>query len=67
MMHSLSNQVCNKASGYAEYPVPVAVTEYSLTTGITTPDFEKRFFKAQVEAWNWSAGSTFASSPSLVV
>ncbi|GAA98943.1 glycoside hydrolase family 5 protein [Mixia osmundae IAM 14324] len=54
-------QVCNDAKGYVGYPVPVAVTEWSLTSGVTTSSFETQFYEAQASAWAWSGGSVFWS------
>ncbi|EJU04688.1 glycoside hydrolase [Dacryopinax primogenitus] len=54
-------QVCQDASSYQGYPVPVAVTEWSLTTGLNGSSFETRFYEQQVTAWAWSAGGVFWS------
>ncbi|KZO96716.1 glycoside hydrolase family 5 protein [Calocera viscosa TUFC12733] len=54
-------QVCQDAASYEGYPVPVAVTEWSLTTGVNDTSFESQFYAQQLTAWAWSAGSVFWS------
>jgi len=54
-------QVCQKAAAYTTYPIPTAVTEWSLTTGIIDDSFFKQFYAAQASAFSVSAGSIFWS------
>ncbi|KZT57888.1 glycoside hydrolase family 5 protein [Calocera cornea HHB12733] len=54
-------QVCQDAASYEGYPVPVAITEWSLTTGVNDTSFESQFYAQQLTAWAWSAGSIFWS------
>lgn len=55
------NQVCNNANNFASYPVPIAITEWSVRTGVSDPSFEKTFYKQQATAWANTGGGIFWS------
>ncbi|KAL7007213.1 hypothetical protein EMMF5_003052 [Cystobasidiomycetes sp. EMM_F5] len=59
---SLLAQVCQKAQSYATYGVPVAVTEWAVSTAIwNNTTWDATFYAAQARAWAQSAGGIFWS------
>lgn len=58
-------QTCTDAAKYENFPVPTAITEWSLRTGIQNTTFEKEYYVAQLTAWSWFAGSCFWSIRAL--
>lgn len=58
----LLGEVCSKAQQYSTYGVPVAVTEWAISTAITNdPAWNSKFYAAQARAWAQSAGGIFWS------
>lgn len=56
------SQVCSRIQQYANYGVPVAITEWSVSTDIyNNPDWIARFWATQARAWAQSAGGIFWS------
>lgn len=53
-------QVCNNVVKYSTYPVPVAITEWSVYTGVRSDEFEKTFYERQLTAWAFSAGTSLS-------
>ncbi|KAH9820586.1 family 5 glycoside hydrolase [Melampsora americana] len=59
------NQTCTDAAKYINFPVPTAITEWSLRTGIQNSTFEQEYYSYQLTAWTWFAGSCFWSIRAL--
>lgn len=53
------NAVCNTTTRIADFPVPVLVTEWSIQTGIKTPEFEKQLFTSELINFSMVGGSIF--------
>jgi len=55
--------VCDKASSYVSYPIPVIVTEVTLRFNLPSQDssFANRMWAQQISAYGASGGSTFWS------
>lgn len=61
-LSTLTSQVCQKANSYQSYGVPVAVTEWSISTGTwNDPSFDSAFWATQLRAWSQAAGGIFWS------
>ena len=56
---NMLQQVCSSAASFAAYPVPVAITEWSLRTGVKDASFEKQFYTQQLTAWANAGGGVF--------
>lgn len=59
---SLLSQVCQKAKQYAGFSIPVAITEWSVSTAIwDDAQWNGEFYAAQIRAWAQSGGGVFWS------
>lgn len=54
-------KMCSFAKQYAEYPVPVVATEFSMVNSIADGDFNAAYYKAQVANYAKAGGSAFWS------
>lgn len=51
--------VCSTTTSLATFPVPVLVTEWSIQTGIKTPEFERQLFTSELVNFAMVGGSIF--------
>ncbi|KDN52690.1 glycoside hydrolase family 5 protein [Tilletiaria anomala UBC 951] len=56
---TINNRVCNNIQGWASFPIPAVMTEWSLASGIHDADWNRQYFATQASGYAWSAGSIF--------
>ncbi|CAD6884145.1 unnamed protein product [Tilletia laevis] len=54
----IMSKVCNLASIQSAISVPIYFGEWSMLSGVTTPGWLRKYFGAQIQAYNQGAGST---------